>query len=70
MDGMDRKIEKGKGLSRKTLWYLISAALFLTVLVVIIFGDKSGECKFRIGNNFFNSTTSTENYSSATFILG
>ena len=43
MDGMDRKIERKGGLSRKSLWYIFSAALFLAVLGVIIFGDKSSK---------------------------
>ena len=42
MDGMDRKIEK-KGISRKMIWYLIFGALMITVLAVIIFGDKSSK---------------------------
>jgi len=42
MDGMDRKIEK-KGLSRKTIWYMVFGALMLTVLGIIIFGDKSSK---------------------------
>ena len=42
MDGMDRKIEK-KGLSRRTIWYIVFGALMLTVLGIIIFGDKSSK---------------------------
>jgi len=43
MDGMDRKIEKRPGLSRKQIWYIIFGALLLTVLGIIIFGDKSSK---------------------------
>ena len=42
MDGMDRKIEK-RGISRKTIWYILFGALMVTVLAVIIFGDKSSK---------------------------
>ncbi|MFZ5940238.1 MAG: efflux RND transporter periplasmic adaptor subunit [Bacteroidota bacterium] len=43
MDGMDRIIEKRKGLSRKTLWYMAGGAVFLALLATIIFGDKSSK---------------------------
>lgn len=43
MDGMDRIIEKRRGPSRKTILYIIGAALLLAVLGVIIFGDKSSK---------------------------
>ena len=43
MEGMDRKIEKKRGLTRKSLWYILGAALFLTLLAIIIFGDKSSK---------------------------
>jgi HlyD family secretion protein len=43
MDGMDRKIDKKGFLSRKTIWYIVFGALMLTVLGVIIFGDKSSK---------------------------
>ncbi len=43
MDGMDRKIEKKRGLTRKNIWYILFVALMLTVLGVIIFGDKSSK---------------------------
>jgi len=42
MDGMDKKIEQ-KGIPRKVIWYMIFGALLLTVLGVIIFGDKSSK---------------------------
>jgi HlyD family secretion protein len=41
--GMDRKLEKKGFLSRKTIWYIVFGALMLTVLGVIIFGDKSSK---------------------------
>ncbi len=43
MDGMDRKIENKGFLSRKMIWYLLFGALMLSVLAVIIFGDKSSK---------------------------
>lgn len=43
MDGMDRKIENKGWLSRKAIWYIIFGALMLTVLGIIIFGDKSSK---------------------------
>ena len=42
MDAMDKKIEK-KGIPRKYIWYFLFGALMITVLVVIIFGDKSSK---------------------------
>ena len=41
--GMDRKLEKKGFFSRKTLWYFVFGALMLSVLGVIIFGDKSSK---------------------------
>ncbi len=41
--GMDRKLEKKGFLSRKTIWYFVFGALMLTVLGIIIFGDKSSK---------------------------
>jgi len=43
MDGMDRKLDKKKGLTRKMIWYLLFGALMITVLGIIIFGDKSSK---------------------------
>jgi len=43
MDGMDRIIEKKKGLNRKTLLYMLGAAVFLVLLATMIFGDKSSK---------------------------
>ncbi|RLD72299.1 MAG: efflux transporter periplasmic adaptor subunit [Bacteroidetes bacterium] len=42
MDAMDKKIEK-KGIPRKYIWYFLFGALLITVLGVIIFGDKSSK---------------------------
>ena len=42
MDAMDKKIEK-KGIPRKYIWYFLFGALMITVLGVIIFGDKSSK---------------------------
>jgi len=43
MDAMDRKLDKKKGLTRKMIWYLLFGALMITVLAIIIFGDKSSK---------------------------
>ncbi len=43
MDGMDRVIEKRRGFTRKTLWYLIAGIVFLALILTIIFGDKSSK---------------------------
>ncbi len=43
MNGMDRKIEKPKGLSKKTIWIIIASAAALLILYFIIFGDKSSK---------------------------
>ena len=42
-DGMDRKLEKKRGITRKNIWYFLFAALMLAVLGIIIFGDKSSK---------------------------
>jgi HlyD family secretion protein len=41
--GMDRKLEKKGFINRKTIWYFVFGALMLTVLAIIIFGDKSSK---------------------------
>jgi len=41
--GMDRKLEKKGFINRKTIWYFVFGALMLTVLGIIIFGDKSSK---------------------------
>jgi HlyD family secretion protein len=43
MDGMDRKLEKKRGITRKNIWYILFGALMITVLAIIIFGDKSSK---------------------------
>jgi len=40
---MDRKLEKKGFFSRKTIWYFVFGAMMLTVLGIIIFGDKSSK---------------------------
>jgi len=40
---MDRKIDKKGKISRKTIWYIALGALIITVLAIIIFGDKSSK---------------------------
>lgn len=42
-DGMDRKLEKKRGITRKNIWYILFGALMIAVLAVIIFGDKSSK---------------------------
>ena len=43
MDGMDRKLEKKRGLTRKNIWYVLFAAMMIAVFGIIIFGDKSSK---------------------------
>ena len=43
MDGMDRKLDKKRGITRKNIWYFLFGALMLAVLAIIIFGDKSSK---------------------------
>jgi HlyD family secretion protein len=43
MDGMDRKIEKKKGLSKKTIWILLGSLAFIVIVFNIFFGDKSSK---------------------------
>ena len=43
MDGMDRKLEKKRGITRKNIWYFLFGALMIAVLLIIIFGDKSSK---------------------------
>jgi HlyD family secretion protein len=43
MDGMDRKLEKKRGITKKNIWYFLFGALIITVLAIIIFGDKSSK---------------------------
>jgi HlyD family secretion protein len=43
MDGMDKKIEKKKGLSKKTIWIVLGSVVFALILYNIFFGDKSSK---------------------------
>jgi len=43
MDGMDRKLDKKRGITRKNIWYILFGALMIAVLAIIIFGDKSSK---------------------------
>jgi HlyD family secretion protein len=43
MDGMDRKIEKKRGLSKKTIWILLGSLAFIVIVFNIFFGDKSSK---------------------------
>jgi HlyD family secretion protein len=43
MSGMDRKLDKKRGITRKNIWYILFAALMVTVVMIIIFGDKSSK---------------------------
>lgn len=41
MNGMDRKIEKKKGISKKSWWIILSVIVALLILYNLVFGDKS-----------------------------
>jgi len=41
--GMDRKLEKKRGITKKNIWYILFGALMIAVLAIIIFGDKSSK---------------------------
>lgn len=43
MDGMDRKIERKGGLTRKNILYAVIALLVLVMIGIIVFGDKSSK---------------------------
>jgi len=49
MDGMDKKIEKKKGLSRKHFWIILGSLAFIFVVYNIFFGDKSSKLNVDIG---------------------
>jgi HlyD family secretion protein len=49
MDGMDKKIEKKKGLSKKTIWILIGSLGFVLIVYNIFFGDKSSKLNVDMG---------------------
>ncbi|MDX2429824.1 MAG: HlyD family efflux transporter periplasmic adaptor subunit [Bacteroides sp.] len=42
-DGMDRKLAKKRGITKKNIWYFLFAALMIAVVAIIIFGDKSSK---------------------------
>jgi preprotein translocase subunit SecF len=37
IEGMDRKLEKKRGITRKNIWYFLFAGLMLAVVLIIIF---------------------------------
>ena len=41
MNGMDKKIEKRKGISKKSLWIILSAITAILIFYNLVFGDKS-----------------------------
>jgi HlyD family secretion protein len=43
IDGMDRKLEKKRGITKKNIWYFLFAGLMTAVVLIIIFGDKSSK---------------------------
>ncbi len=43
INGMDRKLEKKRGITRKNIWYFLFGALMIAVVVIILFGDKSSK---------------------------
>jgi HlyD family secretion protein len=43
VDGMDRKLAKKRGITRKNIWYFLFGALMIAVVLIIIFGDKSSK---------------------------
>ena len=43
MDGMDRKIEKKKGLSKRSIWIIVGSGILILVIYNIFFGDKSSK---------------------------
>ncbi len=43
MDGMDRTLAKKRGITKKNIWYILFGALMVTVVAIIIFGDKSSK---------------------------
>jgi HlyD family secretion protein len=49
MDGMDKKIEKKKGFTKKTLWILLGSLAFIFVVYNIFFGDKSSKLNIDTG---------------------
>lgn len=43
MNGMDKKIEKKKGLSKKTIWITVGVVAISLIFYNIVFGDKSSK---------------------------
>jgi len=43
MDGMDKQLEKKRGITKKNIWYILFGMLMIAVLGIIIFGDKSSK---------------------------
>jgi len=43
MNGMDKKIEKKKGITKKHIWIALAVIAFLFIIYNIIFGDKSSK---------------------------
>ncbi len=41
--GMDRTLEKKRGITKKNIWYILFGALMIAVVAIIIFGDKSSK---------------------------
>jgi HlyD family secretion protein len=41
--GMDRKLDKKRGITKKNIWYILFGALMIAVVAIIIFGDKSSK---------------------------
>lgn len=49
MNGMDKKIEKKKGLTRKTIWIIVASGGILVILFNVFFGDKSSRLNVDLG---------------------
>lgn len=48
MNGMDKKIEKKKGLSKKSIWIIAGSVVFLIAVFNIFFGDKSSKLNVEV----------------------
>ena len=49
MDGMDKIIEKKKGLSKKNIWVLLGSLAIVLIIYNIFFSDKSSKLNVEIG---------------------
>jgi len=49
MNGMDKKIEKKKGLSKEVIWILLGSLALVFIAFNIFFGDKSSKLNVEIG---------------------